>query len=63
MNVYLLLGMIPYAVLLQPIFYHFSSKRTENGFSVASRILKVQGVLIAIQTGFLVMGIITALGE
>ena len=63
MNIYFLLGMIPYVVLLQPIFYHFNSKRTENGFAVASRVLRVQGVSIVIQAGFLVMGIITALGE
>ena len=63
MNIYLLLGIIPYATLLSPVFYHFSSKGTREGKTIAGKIVKVQGVLIVVQTVLGVIGIITALGK
>lgn len=63
MNIYLLLGIIPYAALLQPVFYHFNSKRTRKGVEIAGKILRVQGVLIVVQTILGVIGVIIALGR
>jgi len=63
MNIYLLLGIIPYAALLQPVFYHFNSRGTREGVAIGGKIVKVQGVLIVVQTVLGVIGIITALGK
>ena len=58
MNIYLLLGIIPYALFLTPVFYHFNMKMTDRGLRVAKKIINIQKALILMQLAFSITGIL-----
>jgi hypothetical protein len=61
MNIYLLLGIIPYALFLTPVFFHFRNKSTYRGDRIAWKITKIQKALILIQVAFSITGILKGL--
>ena len=58
MNIYLLLGSIPYALFLTPVFYHFNMKITDRGLRIAKKIIRVQGILLVIQFLLVLTGVL-----
>lgn len=68
MNIYLLLGMIPFATMLFPVHEYYNRlwdkdrSKLEYGRKMAKRIRKVQVFLIGLQITFAAIGVIHAIG-